>query len=455
MAPHCQSDEGHGTQYRTQKRPRLEKSMKSVPIQQTDNEPPATKSQPKHRSTFTVRTAKSSHVEKPEHARDASNKPEIPNAWRKALDPILYNTLDPEREARIRPFRAGILSGRLQALTNFADGTGPQALDGVDLNTPIVWRNHDFVGTDPLEIQCALENAIFGFYDGSKKNQTSGLRYEADKPNRQILERDVPNINLRILQSFRNPSMTPLYFAINTHVPGFVLGPTPEIAEREHTFQVETESSANYTPESICYAPPQDNGTRGNAHHALGPKLWVFYPPTPTNITRLIHLHTSNTKYALLEPSLSPGLYALLESSQTIQIPPGWLHATYALASSIVNGTNWWSAEGLASTALILSEEIKVGQHKEVGDVLHLLRCLKAAVDAAPHKPGFWTDAVRALRLLCPVQLGASLGDFVFRKRGNKEANGLAGEIRRALREMGGELGCESEGCGGLLEHLP
>jgi hypothetical protein len=379
----------------------------------------------------------------------------VPEEWREALQPVLNNTVD-TREPRIRPFRNAILSGRVAPLTNCAYGTAKDALDGVDIRRPIIWTDKDHVNDNLSDIRTAIEDAFCGFGEGAKKSKGNGQRYEADHPTEQLHEDHMPEINLRIIQGYHDTSRSPQYLTLNVEKHRFPFSVSKMIEEREHAFfndegEVDHYWGANYTPGGVAVDLHADNGSRGSTWHGEGPKLWTLYPPTRKNIRLLCEHADVNNRYRLLEEQLYGGCYAVFFSTQTVEIPPGWLHATYALGSGFVNGTNWWCAEGLTSSAEIYSNEIRLGQPKDLSDIYMLMRTLSAAVDAP--FGAFHEQLIDGLKKLCPQKMGRPLSDFVRRKSGNKQVKELSESIQKAIKRDIPNAECDT--CDNFLGHLP
>ncbi|KAF2656482.1 hypothetical protein K491DRAFT_692041 [Lophiostoma macrostomum CBS 122681] len=379
----------------------------------------------------------------------------VPEEWRDALDPVLNNTID-ARESRIRPFRNAILSGRLAPLTNCAYGIAEDALDNVDIRQPIIWSGKDHVGVNTADIRTAIEDAFCGFGESAKKIKANGQHYEADYTTRQLHACQKPEINLRTVQGYHDTSRTPQYLVLNVLDHGFPFFVPKMIEEREHPFyndegQVDHLWGANYTPGGVAIDLHIDNGARGSTWHGEGPKLWTLYPPTPNNVSLLCEKHAENNRYELIEEELEGGCYAVFFSTQSIEIPPGWLHATYALGSGFVNGTNWWCAEGLEVSAEIYSNEIRLGQSQDLWYVHMLLRTLSAAVTAP--KGAFYVEVVNGLRKLCPQKMGRPLSDFVKGKIGNKKVKELSERIQKKIKADMPDAKCDT--CSSLLGHLP
>jgi hypothetical protein len=86
-------------------------------------------------------------------------------------------------------------------------------------------------------------------------------------------------------------------------------------------------------------------------------KLWVFFPPTQSNISLLESKSKPTRKLSCLQSQLEGGYYATVDEGEAIYVPAGYLHATYALEGSLTIGTTWSSAESPeAATSMLVAE---------------------------------------------------------------------------------------------------
>lgn len=111
----------------------------------------------------------------------------------------------------------------------------------------------------------------------------------------------------------------------------------------------------------------------------FGLKLRLFWPPTPANTTAFLKCSTPLNAVTDLLGKLDEGYYFATRTGNAIYISEGWLHATYALESSIVVGSTWSTTEGLELAARFTA--CKVGQTQAyIQEVVVLAQCLLMAL---------------------------------------------------------------------------
>ncbi|KAF9641704.1 hypothetical protein BFW01_g1687 [Lasiodiplodia theobromae] len=117
------------------------------------------------------------------------------------------------------------------------------------------------------------------------------------------------------------------------------------------------EASANVTPRGIFVDLHHDT-TYGMETLWGGPKLWLFYPPSPSNLTALAAASGQRNRLqsccchhdaaaAQRRRRLSGGFAILQRAGETLLLPPYWPHATFALGDSILAGHEVSFAEEL------------------------------------------------------------------------------------------------------------
>jgi hypothetical protein len=171
------------------------------------------------------------------------------------------------------------------------------------------------------------------------------------------------------------------------------------------------------------------------------------------NITHFSALHGHSEKLSKLHDKLEGGTYAVVFDQEAIFMPPGYIHATYALSNSIIIGTQWSSAEGLSTATLITTHDMRSGSTQELQQIVPFVLSLTLALEK-----GEYEECCVALQAMCEKRLGSSLNELV-RVMGHKLQIAQLLRLVRSPKMWGKEYlkrRCEEEGCGVLLlEHLP
>ncbi|KAF2123576.1 hypothetical protein P153DRAFT_391413 [Dothidotthia symphoricarpi CBS 119687] len=158
--------------------------------------------------------------------------------------------------------------------------------------------------------------------------------------------------------------------------------------------------NSNMTPEGTLVDIHQDN--LDVLSICTDWKMWVFFPTTPSNMNLFRREQMSKSfKLNKLRHDLEHGQYAITAEHDSIYIPTGWLHATYALRNSLTIGTVWSSAEGLANTTDRLIAELNPPEVAEfvissLSELRPFLECLKQAFQ---HK--MFAECRSALQRIC------------------------------------------------------
>ncbi|KAF2022435.1 hypothetical protein EK21DRAFT_119817 [Setomelanomma holmii] len=100
-----------------------------------------------------------------------------------------------------------------------------------------------------------------------------------------------------------------------------------------------------------------------------------------------------------LYDKLEGGRYALVEPSQGVYIPTGYLHGTFSLKGSCTIGTTWSSAEALPAVVSVLVTELHPDAEECVSsrdDLIYFLRSLLQAL----HRRMF-EECKSALQKIC------------------------------------------------------
>ncbi|KAF2000164.1 hypothetical protein P154DRAFT_203768 [Amniculicola lignicola CBS 123094] len=166
----------------------------------------------------------------PEHTKKA------PELWRMSLRELLDSSscFDPQR---IKPFREGIISGRLKPLTTIFNKPCPR--DHVRPDIPSIWRNHDFLSTTPEENKIKIERELLFGERSAEMHYANGGAHPIDA--------------LNVLQSYYHPHQpsVPLSFAFAIDVPELKNPPPKPIISQQHLYSDKYRFTANYTPKGV------------------------------------------------------------------------------------------------------------------------------------------------------------------------------------------------------------
>ena len=192
-------------------------------------------------------------------------------------------------------------------------------------------------------------------------------------------------------------------------------------------------------------------------------KLWVFFPPTPHNLSLLEHSVKYTKRLLRLHDKLEEGRYAIVGEDEACYIPAGYLHATYSLKSSCTVGNSWSSAEALAAAVDMLVAELRPNAEVRVAmqhDLYYFLRSLVQAFHCEMYE-----TCRDAMQEICWMKLnvlgkrGALLGPGWGLKAttSRKSIAALVQSVREAVVGSGRSEEfwlCNKGGCGSVIDHI-
>ncbi|QVM10699.1 hypothetical protein D8B26_005352 [Coccidioides posadasii str. Silveira] len=111
----------------------------------------------------------------------------------------------------------------------------------------------------------------------------------------------------------------------------------------------ELELSANFAPAGT-FVDIHIDQNRHALSQSIGnsKRIWLVYPPTESNLQTFVQSSGESGRLTKISDQLEGGYIMEVDSSRIVYLPPGWIHATFTIASGILVGVNFVSLESLS-----------------------------------------------------------------------------------------------------------
>jgi hypothetical protein len=180
-------------------------------------------------------------------------------------------------------------------------------------------------------------------------------------------------------------------------------------------------------------------------------KLWLLWPATPENLDVFYgDAEQQHRRLPHLVSRLKHGTYAITSKGAAIYLPPGMLHATYALEGGAIVGVQWSSAESLDMASQITAREV-ASTLQFTHEAQPFLEAIMSAL-----KIGKRLEVCQALSRICPAKTRQDLKRLE-KSTADKEVKELCKEVKGLKYWDGSDFDrtCGAEGCNDVLSHLP